>query len=74
MKYPINPDVYNDKRWDPNRRTVCEVLREIYRAARERGDKETMDKCNEAHDMAKRMSLKLEEYKREKIAPQSGSQ
>lgn len=62
-KYPINPDITNDRRWDPNRRTICEVLRELYRDARERGDAVAMDRCDEAHDMAKRMAHKLEWYK-----------
>lgn len=43
-------------------RTVCEVLREIYRDAEARGDVITMHRCDEAHDMAKRMDRKLRDY------------
>lgn len=44
-------------------RTICEVLREVYRLAEERGDALTMQKIDEAHDMAKRMDRRLREYK-----------
>lgn len=40
-------------------RTVCEVLRELYRDAVARKDKISMVRLEEAHDMAKRMQLKL---------------
>lgn len=40
-------------------RTVCEVLRELYRDAEKRNDKLSMHRLEEAHDMAKRMQLKL---------------
>jgi hypothetical protein len=43
-------------------RTICEVLRELYRDAEARGDALSMVKLDEAHDMAKRMQKKLEEY------------
>lgn len=43
-------------------RTICEVLRELYRDAEIRGDALSMTKIEEAHDMAKRMQRKLEEY------------
>lgn len=42
-------------------RTVCEVLRELYRDAVERDDKISIVRLEEAHDMAKRMQLKLNE-------------
>lgn len=57
MKFPIDPRKFAD------RRTICEVLRDIYRAAEKRGDDATMAFANEAHDMAKRMQTKLNEYK-----------
>ena len=57
-------------------RTVCEVLREIYRDAEQRGDTLTMHRCDEAHDMAKRMDRKLKEYWRrfnwERVASDGG--
>jgi hypothetical protein len=37
-------------------------LRELYRDAEARGDALSMAKLDEAHDMAKRMQKKLEEY------------
>jgi uncharacterized membrane protein (DUF106 family) len=40
-------------------RTVCEVLRELYRDAQARDDKISMVRLEEAHDMAKRMQMKL---------------
>ena len=43
-------------------RTICEVMREVYLAAEERGDAVTMTKMDEASDMAKRMQKRLEEY------------
>ena len=47
----------------PNRklpvRTVCEVLRELYRDAVKRGDTMSIVRLEEAHDMAKRMQMKL---------------
>lgn len=43
-------------------RTICEVLREIYREADARGDALAMTRIEEAHDMAKRMQRKLEQY------------
>lgn len=42
-----------------SRRTVCEVLREIYH---EVSDEKVRKKLKEAHDMAKRMAKKLREY------------
>lgn len=45
-------------------RTICEVLRELYRDAEMRGDALSMTRIDEAHDMAKRMHKKLEEYNR----------
>jgi len=44
-------------------RTICEVLRELYRDAESRNDAVAMTKIDEAHDMAKRMDRKLREYK-----------
>ena len=56
-KNPLNP------RKPPKKlRTICEVLRELYREADARGDTLSMAKLDEAHDMAKRMQKKLEEY------------
>ena len=43
-------------------RTICEVLRELYRDAEQRGDALSMTRLDEAHDMAKRMQRKLEHY------------
>jgi hypothetical protein len=45
-------------------RTICEVLRELYRDAEARGDALSMTRIDECHDMAKRMQKKLEEYNR----------
>jgi len=72
IKYPIQPNVTNDKTWDPDRRTICEVLREIYRSASEREDTWTMQRCNEAHDMAKRMAHKLEDHAAQARRDQQG--
>jgi hypothetical protein len=57
LKFPIDP-----KRRAP-RRTICEVLREIYRIAEAAGNREIIVRTNEAHDMAKRMDEKLRGYK-----------
>lgn len=55
-KNPLNP------RKKPKRlRTICEVLRELYREAEARGDALSMTKLDEAHDMAKRMDRRLRE-------------
>src|SRR5262245_58617502 len=43
-------------------RTICEVLRELYRDAEARVDHVSMTRIDEAHDMAKRMQTRLEEY------------
>jgi hypothetical protein len=43
-------------------RTICEVLRELHRDAEQRADALSMTRIDEAHDMAKRMQRKLEEY------------
>lgn len=43
-------------------RTICEVIRELYRDAEARGDVLTMERCGEAHDMAKRMHKRLKWY------------
>lgn len=40
-------------------RTVCEVLRELYRDAEARGDAISMHRIEEAHDCAKRMAYRL---------------
>jgi hypothetical protein len=47
-------------------RTVCEVLRELYRDAEKRSDKLSMHRLEEAHDMAKRMQMKLFELQPDK--------
>ena len=44
------------------KRTICEVLREIGRSAEDRGDIFTLAKVDECYDMAKRMQYKLFEY------------
>ena len=46
------------------RRHICTVLREIRAIAEAREDHEAVTLCDEALDMARRMSLKLHEYKR----------
>jgi len=56
VKYPIDPQKIG------KHRTICEVLREIYRDGEARGDETLMARANEAHDYAKRMAYKLEEY------------
>jgi hypothetical protein len=56
-KHPIN----SRKKPKPIR-TICEVLRELHRDAEARGDAISMTRLDEAHDMAKRMQRKLEEY------------
>ena len=43
------------------RRTICEVHRQIWRAAE--GDPHIRALAEEAYDMAKRMNAKLREYK-----------
>lgn len=43
-------------------KTICEVLRKLYRSAIERDDKVAMQDIGEAFDMAKRMQYKLKEY------------
>lgn len=58
-KNPINP------RKRPKRmRTICEVLRELYRDAESRGDALSMTRIDEAHDMAKRMEGRIRELNR----------
>jgi hypothetical protein len=56
-KNPINP-----RKTPKPIRTICEVLRELYRDAEARSDALSMARIDEAHDMAKRMQKKLEEY------------
>jgi coenzyme F420-reducing hydrogenase delta subunit len=57
-QHPINP------RKRPKRiRTICEVLRELYREAEARGDALSMAKLDEANDMAKRMQKRIEELR-----------
>jgi hypothetical protein len=55
-KSPINP-----RKRPQKLRTICEVLRELYREAEARGDALSMNKIDEAHDMAKRMDRRLRE-------------
>jgi hypothetical protein len=45
------------------KRTICEVLRELGREAKARGDIEALRRLVEATEMAKRMHHKLVEYK-----------
>ncbi len=42
-------------------RTICEVLRELYRDAEARSDALSMTRIDEAHDMAKRMEGRIRE-------------
>jgi trans-aconitate methyltransferase len=44
-------------------RTICEVLREMYRSSEEKQDLYMMTRIDECYDMAKRMQRKLQEYK-----------
>ena len=53
-KHPIN-----GRKPPQSKRTICEVLRELYRDAEARGDDLSMARIDEAHDMAKRMDRKL---------------
>lgn len=46
-------------------RTICAVLYEIRELATKRKDKKTMDLCDEAILYARKMSIKLTEYKKE---------
>lgn len=55
-KHPLNP------RKKKAVRTICEVLRELYRDAEARGDGQSMARLDEAHDMAKRMQRRLQDY------------
>lgn len=57
-RFPIKPR--KPKKLD---RTICEVLRELWRDAKERGDALSMQRLEEAHDMAKRMDRKLRAYR-----------
>jgi hypothetical protein len=45
-----------------NLRTICEVLRELHRDAEEREDTVSMQRLEEANDMAKRMQDRLKFY------------
>lgn len=42
-------------------RTICEVLREMYRSAEEKSDAYMLTRIEEAYDLAKRMDAKLAE-------------
>ena len=59
MEHPINP-----RKRPQRKRTICEVLRELYRDAEARGDALSMSRLDEAHDMAKRMDRRLHELNR----------
>ena len=48
------------------RRTICEVLRELYRDAETRADLVSLARLQEAYDMAKRMDAKLRWHKRQR--------
>jgi uncharacterized membrane protein (DUF106 family) len=56
-KHHIKPDKKKQLR------TICEVLREMYRSAEEKNDAYLMTRIDECYDMAKRMQRKLQEYK-----------
>jgi hypothetical protein len=45
------------------KRSICEVLRELYRDAEARGDVLSMARIDEATDMAKRMDQKLAKHR-----------
>ncbi len=51
-----------NKKLRKDARTICEVLRELYREAETRRDELTMVRIEEAHDMAKRMQNRLKFY------------
>jgi hypothetical protein len=53
-KHPVNA-----RKSPKSKRTICEVIRELYRDAEARGDALSMARLDEAHDMAKRMDRKL---------------
>ena len=55
-KHPLN-----SRKKPKTIRTICEVLRELYRDADARGDALSMTKLDEAHDMAKRMERRMRE-------------
>ncbi len=57
-KHYINP-----RKPKKTKRTICEVLRDLYRDAEARGDALCMTKIDEAHDLAKRMDRRLRELK-----------
>lgn len=44
-------------------RTICEVLRELYRDAEQRQDAVSLVRISEAYDMAKRMQRAIERYR-----------
>ena len=54
--HPVNP-----RKKPQRKRTICEVLRELYRDAEARGDALSMGRLDEAHDMAKRMHARIVE-------------
>jgi hypothetical protein len=58
-KNPINP-----RKRRQRMRTICEVLRELYRDAEARSDALSMTRIDEAHDMAKRMERRMRELNR----------
>lgn len=53
-QYPIQPDVPTGPR-----RTICEVIRDIYREGRAQHNPIIMELADEAHDMAKRMAVRM---------------
>lgn len=48
-------------------RTICATLYEIKELAKARGDTKTMELCDEAILYARRMSIKLVEYKKASV-------
>jgi hypothetical protein len=47
----------------PKRKTICEVLRRLYKHAVENNDEYSQNLLTEAYDMGKRMDMKLHAYK-----------
>lgn len=56
QNYYIEPDTKKLNR------TICDVIRELYRDAKKRDDPLSMTRLQEAHNMAKRMQAKLKQY------------
>ena len=57
----VKASINADYRHPQGLRTICEVLRDVYRGTE---DKKIRDLANEAYGMAKRMDKKLRWYKK----------